>query len=519
MICFMIGLSQMRVWVCALLTAVSAVGARLELTIVSGAGPVPARVHVCDAAGQSYLPEGTVAVPVGPDRWFVSDGQVRLDVPAGVVRVHVERGPEYQPVREDIRVSDVARRKITLRRWIDMRARGYTSGENHLHVPAADLGAMLAAEDLDFGNSLHWWNDKRLLLPSAAHPVMTLSFAGHAAPTTIFDAEVENAWGAVYLTGLKRPMPIPWNRARSNLPYVRLAREQGALISYQGGWSREVLLDALLGLVDVVNICNNNFHRFNYQPRTQYSNLLDVPGFPQYPNTPEGMMRMNTDTWYRLLNCGLRLAAGAESATGAKATPAGYNRAYVRTGANSTLEQFLGAWRQGRNFVTNGPMVLLNADGGREPGDTIALPAGGGTVRLDARALSDDPLRSLEIVVNGKVAGRAMGTELVVAVKIREGAWIAARATAEDRLLSDQEMQRFQREGKNVPAEAPCRLRFGHTSPIYVTVGGTGVRVAQSLAEARQMLETFERWARNNAEPGYLREVLDACIEARRALE
>ena len=35
------------------------------------------------------------------------------------------------------------------------------------------------------------------------------------------------------------------------------------------------------------------------------------------PNTPEGMMRMNTDTYYRLLNCGLRLAAGAGSATGA----------------------------------------------------------------------------------------------------------------------------------------------------------------------------------------------------------
>ena len=504
---------QIRTWACALLTAASAAGARLELTIVDGAGPVPARVHVCDAAGQSYLPEGTVAVPVGPDRWFASDGHVRLDVPAGVVRVHVERGLEYQPFREDIRVADVARRKITLRRWIDMRARGYASGENHLHVPAADLGAMLAAEDLDFGNSLHWWNDKRLALPSAAQAVMELSFAGHAAPATIFDAEVENPWGAVYLTGLKQPMPIPWNRARSNLPYARLAREQGALISYQGGWSREVLLDALLGLVDVVNICNNNFHRFNYQPRTQYSNLLDVSGFPQYPNTPEGMMRMNTDTWYRLLNCGLRLAAGAESATGAESHPRGLQSRLRACGCEAGTRASKGAWRQARYFVTNGPRGLLKADLG---GETIAPPeeAPCGS----RRALVGIILCSLEIRVDGKrPAAAPKGTGLVLPVKIREGWGIAARATAEDRLLSDREMQRFHREGKNLPAEAPCRLRFGTHEP-DLRDRGRNWRASRSNPWRKHGKRSTlsRRWARNNAAPSYLRGQRPRCAPGKK---
>jgi hypothetical protein len=161
----------------------------------------------------------------------------------------------------------------------------------------------------------------------------------------------------------------------------------------------------------------------------------------------------------------------------------------------------------------------LTADGGREPGDTIALPAGGGRVRLHAQVFSNVPIDSVEIVINGKVAGRSTGATLDLSVNLREGSWIAARATAEDRLLSDAEMARFQLVDERQRGEVPSRLRFGHSSPIYVTVGGAGARVASALAEARQMLEAFERWARDNAEPAYLPEVLEACSAARRVLE
>ena len=129
-------------------------------------------------------------------------------------------------------------------------------------------------------------------------------------------------------------------------------------------------------------------------------------------------------------------------------------------------------------------MLPLSAEAGRQPGDTIPLPAGGGAVRLTVQAFSGQPLRSLEVVVNGKVAGRAelrpqaRVAELKLPLDLRAGSWIAARATAEDRLLSDAEMERFRQAGKNLGGEAPCRLRFAHTSPIYVTVGGAGAQGA-----------------------------------------
>jgi hypothetical protein len=323
---------------------------------------------------------------------------------------------------------------------------------------------------------------------------------------------------------LKRPLSLEPESKRSNLPFVRLAREQGALVCYQGGWSREVLLDALLGCVDVVNVCNNNFHRHKFQPRRQYSNLLNLEGFPEYADTPEGMMQMNTDTYYRLLNCGLCLAAGAESATGAKTTPAGYNRAYVRLRRSGGIADFLESWRKGRNFVTDGPMIFLTVNGSQSPGDVIALPQSGGKLRAKVQVVSEQPLRSLEIVVNGTVASHAnlspesRETELHMNLNVQKGCWIAARATAEDRLLPDEEMAQYDNAGARSRPEKPCRLLFGHSSPVYVTVGGMGAAVPDSIREASRMLDGFERFALNAASPQYRGGILEALRIARAKL-
>lgn len=489
----------------------------LELSIceASSLKAIPARVRVRDSSGKDHIPAGIAAVPIAHDRWFPACGPVRIEVPAGQVSIRVERGLEYRPFKETLAVAAgrVTRREIALDRWVNMRALGYVSGENHIHVPADELAGMLTAEDLDFGTSLSWWNGPRLETPEDCGWQMALRSGDNEIPTSLFDAEVEHAWGAVYLIGLRQPLSIPSDARRSNVPFVKAARSQGALICYQAGWSREVLVDALLGYVDVVNVCNNNFQRHRFQPRKRYSNLLDVPGLPEYSNTAEGMMRMNCETYYRLLNCGLRLAAGAGSAIGAKRTPAGYNRAYVRAGKNPTLSEFLHAWRQGRNFVTNGPMVFLHTGSGLLPGDTIDLPDRGGTVTFHLRAVSDQPLRSLELVVNGSVRGRARPgpkqreAELTVSVPIQEGSWVAALCTDEDTLLSDEELDRYEEPGQ-LPAE-PTRLRYAHTSPIYVSVGGEGPRVPASVEEAQRTLDAFVRFARDSAGQEYRREILD----------
>ncbi|MCX6624662.1 MAG: CehA/McbA family metallohydrolase, partial [Acidobacteria bacterium] len=276
-----------------------------------------------------------------------------------------------------------------------------------------------------------------------------------------------------------------------------------------------------LGYVDVVNLTNNMFHRHKFLPRSRNSNLLDVPGLTVYPDTAEGMMRLCTDSYYRLLNCGLRVAAGAGSASGVKTNPTGYNRTYVRVAGAGSHEEFLKNWRAGRNFVTNGPMVFLTVNGTLGPGDSIELPPGGGRVRVEAHAVSDQPVDSLEIVMNGRVVAQARTDRVKWEAEVREGAWLAARATSNDHLLSDVELERYRDTVSSPTAtggEAPSRLRFGHTSPVYVGVGGKGARVAASVEEAGRMLTALRKFAEANAGPEFRPEILEHIEQARARL-
>lgn len=506
------------------LSASSSYAEDFLLEVVDERGlPLPVRVRVRDESGVDHWPPQSLQIPLGPDTWFVTPGKAELDVPSGTLELRVEHGLEFLPVKESLtcRTGQLTRHRIVLRRWVNMREQGYMCGENHLHVPIEKLGPQLVAEGLDFGTSLQWWNARRFDVDSAGGAVRTLEYAGIKIPTSIYDYEIEHDWGAVYVVGQPTPLVAEDEPAIPNLPLLKSSHDAGALVSYQGGWSREVLLDALLGHVDVVNICNNNFLRHAYQPRSRYSNLLDVNGFPTYANNAQDMLRMNTETYYRLLNCGLCLAAGAGSATGPKRSPVGYNRTYVRVDENATLSEFLESWRQGRNFVTNGPMLHLSAEEHYFPGDTVELDTDGGTLNIEVATTFPDTILSLELVVNGRVVHTTTepksGDTLVVPVTIRENSWLAARCIAEDRLLSDEELSAYAWGSEQMPRK-PTRLRFAHTSPIYVSLDGKQTRVPRSIAEAEQMLDAMVHFSEKAASSVIQPTLLDVISEARERL-
>ena len=487
--------------------------------------PVPARVLLRAADGVCRVPEEAPLLEIGRDTWFMSPGSSSIEVPAGKTELRVERGKEYLRVKSSFEIEEnqSLERIVRLKRWIDMRARGYMSAENHLHLSPKTVGAFCAAEDLNFGTVLQWWFRPQFGVPEGIGHIRNLSFGGVTVPTTVFDTELEYQWGALYFIGLPNPCPFPDEPGKPNLAGAFYARERGTLNCYQGGWSREVLIDALLGLVDVVNICNNNFHLHRFQPRNRYSNLLNVEGFPVYPDTPEGMLSMNLETYYRLLNCGLKLAAGAGSATGVKESPAGFNRAYVRCFAGDGVEEMLEHWRRGRNFVTNGPMLFLRGPNDLRPGDSLELAGPGTELELEIEAISDYPLRSVEVVVNGEVAASLSlaqeQTHLAqkVTVPITESAWICARATDLDYLLTDHELAFYDQPPEGLYALAN-RLRFAHTSPIYVKLAGQRVAVERSLKEGLAIIEAFERFAREKASETYRGNILKAANRARNEL-
>ncbi|MEO1999608.1 MAG: CehA/McbA family metallohydrolase [Planctomycetaceae bacterium] len=484
---------------------------------------LPCRVLVRDAMGECHTPVDATLLEIGPDRWFMSEGRVGLSVPAGRCQIRIEHGLEFERFKSTVLVPDAGlEQTITLDRWINMRELGYLCGENHLHVDTHSLGPMAIAEGLDFGSSLTWWNghDSRRPVPSGDGPTRRLGFAGREITASVFDAELEHTWGAAYVQYLPQPFPLPTDPKRPNLEFLSHAVDHGAIVHYQAGWSREVILDALLGLVHTVNVCNNNFHMHRFQPRSRYSNLLDVDGFPIYPDTDEAMMQMNTDTWYRLLNLGLKLSAGAGSATGVKQVPVGFNRTYVRVDPDTSLKEFNEAWKLGRNFVTNGPVILLRGPDEQRPGDEIEVTAAPQQIEFSLKVLSDQPLQNIELVQNGEVVKTFAGhhqnqSEHRVRVHVTESCWIAARCTARDDLLSDRELQQYD----NPPRQRPSNLRFAHTSPVYVAVNGTPVVVRHSVQEGLLMLDRLQDFANEHAAPDFLDDFTRAIRRAQRMLK
>jgi hypothetical protein len=107
--------------------------------------------------------------------------------------------------------------------------------------------------------------------------------------------------------------------------------------------------------------------------------------------------------------------------------PVGYNRIYVEIPEKFDVEPFYRNLRQGRSFVTNGPMLFF---------DVTELPGRRIGVNIDVR--SREPLTKVELIANGVVvesfAAPPGKTRFQTEVSLREGlyTWVAARAFSEN---------------------------------------------------------------------------------------
>src|SRR5207245_1642276 len=210
-------------------------------------------------------------------------------------------------------------------------------------------------------------------------------------------------WGHIGLLGLRRLIlpgynAYPFTAVASPWPHnaavADLAHAQGGVVgdvhpfdsdvepSRDEGLTNELVVDAALGKVD----------------------YYEAVGFSDHLSTAA--------VWYRLLDCGLRIPAGAgtDAMTNYASLrgPVGLNRVYVRTDGVVDHGRFLAGLRAGRTFATNGPLLELavrprGAQAWTEPGETIAL--GRGRHELEARVWlrSIVPLDRLEVVGNGAV--------------------------------------------------------------------------------------------------------------------
>ena len=174
--------------------------------------------------------------------------------------------------------------------------------------------------------------------------------------------------------------------------------------------------------------------------------------------------------WYRYLNCGYRVAVCGGTDKMSAGCALGWKRTYAKLDQKQPLTY--AAWakavRAGRVFSTNGPLLDLTVDG-RSIGDTIKMPATGGTVEIQAWAECFHPLQYLEVVCNGKVIARSerkegsRRLEIRQRVPIRASGWLAARCRGIQR-LAETKIRSLADAGSLSP-------KMAHTSPVYIACG------------------------------------------------
>jgi len=392
--------------------------------------------------GQEYIPDALgenglhfISIHAGKRQRFTAlyaRGRGAIDVPLPVGArsgaVHVAKGLEYLPAKAPFTVTgDTTSVTVSLSRWSDVRSRGWLPVEEHLHYdrthPAHDRDwlTILAGDDLAYGHFL--------VLKGGNLPGIWASQYAYGEQGQASDGERlicpgqeyrDSMQGHINLLGVKETIP-PVLAGTSEHPYhfptlydvLQQARKLGALVGPAHGTalgrSPSGIADTVLGAVDFFEIANTHLYK--------------------------------TDVWYRLMNCGYVVAPAAGTDLpnypfrDAWQPLLGEVRMYAHTAGGVDFASFKQAVRAGKVFVSGGPMIQVMVDR-VGPGGTVRLPAGGGEVLVTAELSGPRPLKSFDVLCNGKALiskilkkkeGRVYHWQISQRMRITQSSWVAAR--------------------------------------------------------------------------------------------
>ncbi len=479
--------------------------AELTLSVRGPEGaPISARVAVRGADGRYFGPDdawrhGDEAFDraLGPFEYgyFHTPGESKIILPAGEISVEVLHGLEWKPfVRTLTLVVGVPSRvDVALERLDDLPAKGYWSGDVHVHMnyggtyrnTPARLAEQMRAEDLHVVENLIVNKEQRV-------PDIAYFDGGRPDPASTTDRLIVHGqeyhtsfWGHTGLLGIRNNILVPpyaayVNTAAASLyPHnaaiADLAHAQGGLFGYVHPYDADP---------DPADATRPLRHEFPIDVALGRVDYYEALGFVDdfWPTQK---------VWYRLLNCGFRIPAAAGTDAMANYAslrgPVGLNRVFVKSGELEHAK-WLAALKAGRSFATNGPLLEFSL-GGKELGDTLELKTVG-SVEARVAVRSIVPLDHVQIIGNGEVVAEiplapdGLGATASVPVAVKKSGWYLLRAF-----------------GNSSRQPVLDSFPLGTTSPIYVSVKGAPAR---SKADADYFLAWVARAeAAAREHPGY----------------
>ncbi|MCH8830228.1 MAG: CehA/McbA family metallohydrolase [Planctomycetes bacterium] len=449
--------------------------------------PLPARIYVRSAAGKWHFVKSTTkdgsAVEYRKNRGpksvemhtTVSAHPFRCELPPGKYTITVERGKEYLPVTQTVTVAaKPVELTFRLKRWINLAARGWYSGDTHVHRTVAELPNVMLAEDLNVALPLTHWVTRAYTPPTKGNKN---SDAGTKAELIRVDkthviyplnTEYEiftvngkrHTLGAVFVLNHKTPLPMG---APPVGPIAAAARKQGAILDLdKHSWPWSLMLVPVMN-VDLFELSNNHvwrtdfyFKRWTISMKPEFMTVeTDDAGM-----TERGWVDFGLGTYYALINCGFRMRPTAGTASGVHPVPLGFGRVYVHLKDGFGYDEWMAGLNAGRSFVTTGPMLFATFNG-KPPGHTFSKLAYRNNVcKIAGTAETSRKLSIIEVIVNGEVQKRitpenrktksgGFVSAIDVTVKLDGSSWVAVRCF------------------ENRPNG---KFRFAHTAPVYFDV-------------------------------------------------
>jgi hypothetical protein len=410
------------------------------------------------------------------------------ELPPGNYTAVVERGKEYLPLTNQFTVAvKPVEVKLPLKRWVDMAARDWFSGDAHNHRAPAELESAMLAEDVNVALPMIDWTTVDTVPPALSDKNMKGSFGARPVfvdPTHVWyprntEYEIFRSGGKAHTLGA---FLIVGHKERFDIPVFPLKRvserahAEGGLIDLEKhNWNWSVPIVPVLK-PDLFELANNHHWRVEFGvrnwavPAPKWMKLAERGlGNGSGTDSELAWTHYGFETYYALLNCGFRLKPTAGTANGVHPVPLGFSRVYVHCEGGFSYEKWMKGLGEGRSFVTTGPMALAKING-QTPGATLKFRAPT-TVAREIESLGRSGKVVYEIVVNGTVPRNGVhtinnavdtGGKTIDPLELTESGWVAIRC--------------FQ-------TQPDGRVRFAHTAPWWVEIEGKPLRPRREQAD------------------------------------
>ncbi len=461
---------------------------RIKTSLSGDPTPIASRLHIVNGKGHPALSDELIPrFDNAHGKVFTySPGVLTVEVPAGEVRALAAHGfasPTVSTTRT-VAAGETVEMDLTFEPIWNLREEGWYAGDLHYHMNYGgpyrlhpeDLVLPLSGEDMDVGTPLmanlhHRLQDTEFFewrRVSSGSPLIELGqeirphFLGHLGLVHITSPFWPWYWGPGY--------PVYGEDDRPNQEALLHSRKQGGVSSYmhpvgvrEPFRDKETLRsiplslipDAVLGDLDSIELA------------CIYINELGTH-----------------EVWYRFLNLGIPVAASAGTDSFAsyfRSFAVGATRIYVHVDGPLNMESYLDALKDGRSFVSTGPLLKFTVNGAG-PGDVVSTSSGKES-SWQLTVASPIAVETVEILVNGNAVWKSDGlTEpgkktFQGSIDVPKGGWVAARVHGGTEQWPG---------GNGTP--------FAHTSPIWFHSRGstdpdTASQAARDLLRALDVAE------------------------------